>query len=57
MPDSLTVIGKDSAELTTVRRQARVDHQAPAPGAGKQSVAHRILAAAGTLAPLVGWPA
>jgi hypothetical protein len=57
MPESLTVIASNSAELTTVDRRRGDDHQAPAAGAGKQSLVLRILEAAGSLAPLVGWPA
>ena len=55
MPESLSVIGGNSAELTMVDRRRGDDHQAPAAGAGKQSLAIRILEAASSLAPLAGW--
>jgi hypothetical protein len=53
MLEFLTVIGSESAG-PTVGGQAGVDRRAPAAGAGKQSLLLRLLAAAGSLAPLVG---
>jgi hypothetical protein len=55
MPESLTVIGKESAGPAAVEGQTGVDHRAQAAG-GKESLLLRILAAAGSLAPLAGWP-